>query len=381
MGPRGLGAGVLTLCLLAGCSGGPPATSAAVPSPPAAASPRVDTDTPPGGAADEVRAPDAGDADVTSFDTRILGLHAGGEVLWVVRRAADGRGGLLHRVRDGVDLGATELDAGAIVSDAVGDTTGLWVATGGPELVHLDAATGAVDRRVPSHDAEWVGRGADDTVVVAGPPASGRDGVGLTVVDGATGEVRWSREAPRPDWTALVDVAWLADRVWMAHFALEDRPDDVRGGVVSVGRDGDVVDEPDLELRHLVAVDDRLVGVSELLSLRQGGRAFAAVVGPGPDDLEAVALGRDDDLVVEAPAPAPGAAWILVEVAADGPRVVRLRTDGTVHDAVRLPVGPDRLVEDVAVVGGDLWFSTAGPDMGEDGDLETALWRLPGAAR
>ena len=366
-------ASVVAAVLVAACSAAPTAPSAA-PSAPDASTPAA-TDQPRG-----VLAPAAEDVESTSFDTRILGVHAGGGVLWVVRRAADGRGGLLHRLRDGTDLGTTELDPGDVVSDAVGDATGLWVATGGPTVVHLDAATGDIDRRVEVHDAEWLG-GGGGTVVVAGPTDGGVEGTDVTVLDAATGEVRWSVVAPRPDWTELVDVAWLADRAWIAHFELEDRPDDVRGGLVVVDDTGRVDDAHDLELRALVAVGDRLVGMSEMLSARQPAAPFAVVLGPGADALETVPLGRDDDLVAEQPAPAADAAWVLVEVAGDGPRLVRLRTDGTTPDAVRLPVPADRFVEHVAVVGDDLWFTTAGPDMGDDGDLETALWRLPGAAR
>src|SRR5690606_17709723 len=124
-----------------------------------------------------------------------------------------------------------------------------------------------------------------------------------------------------------------------------------------------------------------LVGLLELMSLRRPDEPSLALVGPAGDAVDGVRLGRPDDVAHLDPAPADDSVWVPVEVAGDDrPRVVEVRGDGTTPRAVRLPVPRGQILEWVAVEGTDLWFTTAGPDVGPDGDLPTTLWRLPGAA-
>ena len=375
------------VAVLVGCTPGPssePATGPASPTATAAAPGEASVAAPTAAAtsgappSEAVLAPDADEAITTTFDTRILGGHVGGGVLWVVRRGEDGQANHVHRFRDGEDQGATSLPGG-LVADAVGDASGLWVATGSSDVVHLDAATGEVDRTFTVDDAEWIGGGAD-RIVVAGPPA-GASGTQVTVADAATGEVDWSVLAPDPPWTTVVDVAWLDGAAWLAHFELADTPDDVRGGIVTVAEDGDPAPGPDLELRTLDAAGDRLVGLLELLSLRRPDEPSLAVVGPDRDALAGVRLGRPDDVAFLDLAVAGDAVWVPVAIDGDDrPRVVEVRADGSTPRAVRLPVPRDQGLEWVAVEGDDLWFTTSGPEIGPDGDLPTTLWRLPGVA-
>lgn len=322
-----------------------------------------------------VTSPDQAVAETFTFDSRILSLHVGGGAVWAVRRGPDRTGNRLERFVDGVASGPVDLPDG-IVADAAGDDRGLWVATGGPEAVHLDVTTGRVDARVAVDDAEWIGL-TDATVVVAGPATAG-DGTAVTVADAVSGEVQWQASVPAVDWTAVVGVAWMDDLAWLGHFELPEEPTEVRGGLVGVDATGRVVVSHDAELRWLAAVGDRLVGLSELLSSRESPAPTAHLVGPGRDEVASTRVGRANDLAVTATVD-DGRAWVLVEVAGDGPRVVEVTTDAATPRAVRLPVSRTELVEWVAADGDDLWFVTAGGEFDDDGDLPTTLWRLPGA--
>lgn len=349
-------AGLLVALLATGCTG-LPAPSAA----PAVASPTVDQ------------------AESFTFDTRILSLHVGGGALWVVRRGDQGRATRMHRFVAGQELGRSDLGRG-LVADAVGDPRGLWVATGTDEAVHLDVDTGAVDLRVRLADAEWIG-GGDDHVVVAGPPAAGVDGTAVTVVDAASGVVTWQADVPTPDWDAVVDVAWADGLAWIAHFDLADPTAEVRGALAGLDDTGAVAVRHALELDSLHGVGGRVMGTSALLSARMPAEPAAVVVGPG-DVVDAVRVGHADDLALRGAAATADALWVPLDVAGDDRvRVVEVAADGAPPRAVRLPVPPGEVLEDVAVAGDDLWYVTAGPDVGPDGDLPTTLWRLPGAAR
>src|SRR5690606_26859406 len=131
----------------------------------------------------------------------------------------------------------------------------------------------------------------------------------------------------------------------------------------------------------LDVVGDRLVGLLEPLSVRQPEEPSLAVVGPDRGAVTGVRLGRPDDIAFHGVAVTSDAAWVPVSVDGDDrPRVVEVRGDGTTPRAVRLPVPRGQGLEWVAVEGDDLWFTTAGPEFGPDGDLPTTLWRLAGVA-
>lgn len=367
----GRAAVVVGVVLVTACSGAPEPTPTQTTAPPASSVTQEPEQ------ASTVTTPSADDADTMTYDTRILSGHVGGGALWVVRRGGDGTANRLHRIIDGQEAGVTDLPAG-LVSDAAGDATGLWVATGGAEAVHLDAATGRVDRRVPVVDAEWLDV-AGDTLVVAGPPDLGEDGTAVTVAHASTGAMIDQVLVGELPWADLVDVSHARGRVWLARSVPMDAPDDVQGALVAVDDAGRVVERLDLELRHLRALGtERLLGVIEVMSVRQPPDPTAVVVGPEPDEVTAVRLGRPEDAAFLAPALADDGAWVPVHVEGDGPRVVQVRADGSIPRAIRLPVPQHEFLEWVAVLDGDLWYVTSGPDAGPDGDLPTTLWRLPG---